>query len=287
MKHPTHRVGVYRLLLWAVLLATPCIAHGLREPQQLEAELLITQLDDDDPLRHEPYVTCNAETGECLAVTLLLHQDSWRCREVEITAHIQGVNATADLVQVWGVWCELNLGLVNIELTMCRFPSQRVVWQDNADQEQEYPAWPALINALRFQLFHSTSALPVLLGARCTQVKWWGWQQQVVAYHVYLDRHMINTHTHDQCAHTQTQYDDARSMLESTTPASPSYPNGVPALLSVAAGTIATTVSSNNATVEAVGEGYTGCSNITLASTRQDGLQWPSSCSSVLFTNQV
>lgn len=76
-------------------------------------------------------------------------------------------------------------------------------------------------------------------------------------------------------------------MLETAAPSLPTYPDGVPVLLSVAAGSIATTMASNNASVEAVAEGYTGCSNVTLAATPQAGLQWPSACSAVLFTNQV
>lgn len=174
MKHPTRHVGVYRLYmaLLAVLLATQCIAHGLREPQPLEAELLVTQVDDDNPLRHESYVTCDAGSGECLAVTLLLHQDSWHCREVEITAHIQGVDPTAELVQVGEPVAEVWSNEPQIGQHPFRvFSSQRVLWQDNADQEQEYPAWPALIDAVRPQLFQTTAPLPLFLEARCTQVR--------------------------------------------------------------------------------------------------------------------
>lgn len=81
------------LVLLPLLLVAPVIA------QQLDAELLVSQLDDDDPQRHESYVACDA-SSECLALTVLVHQHPWRCRDIELTAHVHGVPHTAALTQV-------------------------------------------------------------------------------------------------------------------------------------------------------------------------------------------
>lgn len=109
------------LALLPLLLVAPVIA------QQLEAELLVSQLDDDDPQRHEPYVACDASSGECLALTLLVHQHPWRCRDVELTAHVQGVPHTATLTQVCIVVCIEGLAGCVAPVNTCHIRSTATV----------------------------------------------------------------------------------------------------------------------------------------------------------------
>lgn len=256
MRRLIRQAGVSRLCLalLPLLLVAPVIA------QQLEADLLVSQLDDDDPQRHEPYVACDS-SGECLALTLLVHQHPWRCRDVELTAHVHGASNTDALTQVclFG-GCQPIVGLPAV--ITCRSTAQWLLWPDGSEQEQEYAVWPALLESLRSHLFSTTMALPVRLEARCAQVI---------------------AHSENATCVTQVSPQDARRALQESSAA---YPAGVPVLLSVAPGSVATMLVGANATVTAVEAGYSGCPNVSLDA-RPAGAQPLSNCSAVIFTNQV